>query len=192
MQKPDVIIIGAGMAGASAAALLADTMKVVVLEAESQPGYHTTGRSAATFIENYGVASVRAMTRASRAFLEDPGAGFADGPLMSERGLVYVATADELELLNEELAHADNMTRLDQEAVCARVPAARGGPVIAGGFEAGAMDMDVDRIHQGFLRMLRQDAEFTVSVMFQFVRTLCNRLRTNNDRIRAFNLMAMW
>ena len=43
-----------------------------------------------------------------------------------------------------------------------------------------------------FLRMLRQDAEFTVSVMFQFVRTLCNRLRTNNDRIRAFNLMAMW
>jgi CRP-like cAMP-binding protein len=43
-----------------------------------------------------------------------------------------------------------------------------------------------------FLRMLRRDAEFTVSVMFQFVRTLCSRLRTNNDKIRAFNVMAMW
>ena len=45
---------------------------------------------------------------------------------------------------------------------------------------------------QAFLKLLRSDAELTVSVMFQFVRTLCGRLRTNNDRIRAFNLMAMW
>ena len=59
----DVAIVGAGIAGASAAYFLAPKARVVVLEREAQPGYHTTGRSAALFSETYGNASVRSLTR---------------------------------------------------------------------------------------------------------------------------------
>jgi D-arginine dehydrogenase len=156
MHTSDVIVIGAGMAGASAAALLAEHMQVLVLEAESHPGYHTTGRSAATFIENYGAESVRAMTRASREFLHSPPDGFADGPLMSARGLVYAATAAELDLLAAELAAAAGMERLTLDECTRLVPALAGGPVVAAGYESGAQDMDVDRIHQGFVRLLKR------------------------------------
>ena len=61
----DFLVIGAGVAGASIAYFLAPHGRVVVLERESQPGYHTTGRSAALFIENYGTKQVRALTCAS-------------------------------------------------------------------------------------------------------------------------------
>ena len=81
----DVIVLGAGMAGASVAAELAPQRRVLLLELEDQPGRHTTGRSAAMFFESYGNATVRGLTRASRAFLEQPPEGFADVPLMSPR-----------------------------------------------------------------------------------------------------------
>ena len=64
----DYLIVGAGMAGASAGYWLAPHGKVLLLEREAQPGYHATGRSAAHFMECYGSAQVRALTRASRAF----------------------------------------------------------------------------------------------------------------------------
>ena len=68
----DFIVIGGGIAGASLAYWLAPHGRVVVLERESQPGYHSTGRSAALFMESYGTPQVRALTMASRAFLEAP------------------------------------------------------------------------------------------------------------------------
>ena len=61
----DVIVIGAGIAGASVAHFLAPQARVAIVERESQPGYHTTGRSAATFTPSYGPPTVRALTRAS-------------------------------------------------------------------------------------------------------------------------------
>ena len=87
----DVLIVGAGIAGASIASFLAPTHRVVLLEAESQPGYHSTGRSAAMFMESYGTPTIRALTRASRAFFEAPPAGFAAAPLLAPRGALYVA-----------------------------------------------------------------------------------------------------
>ena len=60
----DVIVVGAGIAGASVADALAAECSVVVLEREPQPGYHTTGRSAALFAPVYGPAPIRALTRA--------------------------------------------------------------------------------------------------------------------------------
>ena len=68
----DILIVGAGIAGASLACELSGSCSVIVLEAEDQPGYHATGRSAAFFLESYGNETIRALTRASRAFFEQP------------------------------------------------------------------------------------------------------------------------
>ena len=65
-QAADFVVVGGGIAGASVACFLAPHARVVVLEREAQPGYHSTGRSAALFLESYGTPQVRALTRASR------------------------------------------------------------------------------------------------------------------------------
>ena len=86
MQTCDVLIIGAGIAGASLAWRLSRAGRsVLLLEREAQPGTHSTGRSAAMFMESYGPPGVRALTRASRAFYLNPPAGFADQPLLHPR-----------------------------------------------------------------------------------------------------------
>ena len=149
----DVVVVGAGIAGASAAAFLAEHAEVVLLEAEDRPGYHTTGRSAATFIENYGAESVRMMTRATAPFLRMPPSGFCEGELVSPRGVLYLADANQQELLTQELAGATGMSRLDREQAIALVPALVHGSVVAAGHEPDAQDIDVDRLHQGYLRM---------------------------------------
>ena len=91
----DFVVIGAGMAGASVAYRLAPNASVVLCERESQPGYHTTGRSAAMFMESYGPPGVRALTRASRTFYESPPLEFFDQKLLKPRGAVYVARMDQ-------------------------------------------------------------------------------------------------
>jgi D-arginine dehydrogenase len=149
----DVIVVGAGIAGASAAAFMVGAAKVVMLEAESQPGYHTTGRSAATFIENYGAPSVRMMTRASAAFLRTPPAGFCDGAIVSARGLLYLARESEVAALDTELAVANGMARLNREQALTLVPALVNGPTHVAGHEPDAQDIDVNQLHQGYLRM---------------------------------------
>src|SRR5262252_3241492 len=98
----DAVIVGAGIAGASFAHALAPHAQVLLLEREAQPGMHSTGRSAAMFMESYGPPQVLALTRASRAFYEQPPAGFADAPILAPRGALYAAwqgheaTLDEL------------------------------------------------------------------------------------------------
>src|SRR6187549_802393 len=90
-RTADCIVIGAGIAGAAAGFFLAPHLKVLLVEQEAQPGFHSTGRSAALFMESYGTPQVRALTMASRAFLESPPAGFADHPVVSPRGAMMVA-----------------------------------------------------------------------------------------------------
>jgi len=91
----DFLVIGAGVAGASIAAELAAHASVIVAEQEDRAGYHTSGRSAAMFIESYGAAPVRRLTAASRAFFEAPPAGFTDHPLLTPRGALTIARADQ-------------------------------------------------------------------------------------------------
>ncbi len=156
MNDIDVLVIGAGIAGASLAWRLADHHHVVLLEREARPGVHSTGRSAAMFIESYGPPGVRALTRASRGFYESPPAGFTDTPLLTRRGALYLATRGQrarLDALAAELsAHGGIVERLDAAATLARVPCLRPEQVEASLFEAGAEDIDVDALHQGFLR----------------------------------------
>jgi D-arginine dehydrogenase len=99
MQSADVLIIGAGMAGASCAYFLQSRANVIILERESQPGYHTTGRSAAMFIETYGNDTVRRLSKASAEFFRNPLVGFSDLPLVRLRGALVIARADQRERL---------------------------------------------------------------------------------------------
>lgn len=155
----DVVIIGAGMAGASLAWRLASERKVLLIERETQPGYHATGRSAAMFMETYGPPGVRALTRASRSFYEHPPAGFGLTPLISERGVLYVARSGQENLMNE--LH-QNLVRsgaqlewLNTEATLRLVPVLRPEQVFAAWYDRASQDLDVHRLHQGFLAGFR-------------------------------------
>jgi D-arginine dehydrogenase len=127
-----------------------------VIEREERPGYHSTGRSAALFSATYGNAPVRALARAGRAFLESPPPGFAATPLLAPRGsVVYGAAAqgDALAARCEEWRATGTEVRLLSGAeVRGLVPALRTGVAEGGVLEPGARDIDVDALHQGFLR----------------------------------------
>lgn len=155
----DIVVIGAGIAGASVGWQLAQAgQRVLVLERESQPGYHTTGRSAALFEEHYGPEQVQALTRASRAFYEQPPADFVDTPILHPRGVMYVGTAAQKPLIDvayaEAVQHAPDAQRLDGDALRSIVPVLNAS-IVDGFVDDGARDIDVHALHQGFLRGLR-------------------------------------
>ena len=97
----DIVVIGAGMAGASIAHWLAPEARVAVLERESDSGYHSTGRSAAVYFRSYGNEQVRALTGASRPFFDEPPDGFTEHPVLSPRGVLMVAGEGQLGHLDE-------------------------------------------------------------------------------------------
>ncbi|PWW44673.1 D-arginine dehydrogenase [Melaminivora alkalimesophila] len=160
-QIHDFAVVGAGIAGASVAWELAAFGSVLVLERESQPGYHTTGRSAALYSATYGTLLIQALTRASRAFYDEPPAEFGtSAPILTPRGVVYVARPDQLGLLEAMLADArqrnPGVRRLGRDELLAQVPCLRHEVVAAGMSEPGAADIDVHALHQGYLRGLRR------------------------------------
>ena len=170
--RADYLVIGGGIAGASIAYWLAPHGRVVVLERETQPGYHSTGRSAALFMESYGTPQVRALTLASRAFLQAPPAGFAEHPLLTPRGAMMVAAPGQQDLLDAhwQVLHAmsPDARRLSCGEALAQVPVLRRDQLVGAVLEPGAADMDVHAIHQGYLRGVRRcggnlvcDAEVT-------------------------------
>ena len=160
MQPYDFVIIGAGIAGASAGWELAAHRRVLLLEREAQPGYHTTGRSAALYSATYGTPNIRALTRASRAFYDAPPPEFGSAPILTPRGVVYLAGPDQLDLLEAAYAEAlprnPQVRRLTREELLEQAPCLRPEAVAAGMSEPGAADIDVHALHQGYLRGLRQ------------------------------------
>ena len=152
----DIAIIGAGIAGASLAWRLATEFKVVLLEREPQPGYHSTGRSAALFMESYGPPGVRALTRASHAFYAAPPKDFCEVPILHPRGALYVAAPGQEAMLaatrDELLPKCPNLASLDRDATLALVPCLRPERTSAALLDPDSMDIDVHALHQGFLR----------------------------------------
>jgi len=147
----DVVVVGGGIAGAAAAwALSRAGARVVLVEQEALPGHHATGRSAAVTNETVGHPVVCALARASRPFLDAPPAGFVDHPLLSPRGLLWVA---------EDPASLDDLAasarRIGPEEVRQLVPQLRPAWAAAGGvYEAEARSVDVAALLQGYLRGL--------------------------------------
>ncbi len=151
----DHLVIGAGMAGSTAAAALAEAGRVALIEAEESAGYHTTGRSAAIWIQNYGPPDVRVLTGLSRGFFEAPPAGFAEVALLHQRPVAVLAPETQRARLDAMLADGVGLRAVPVSELHARIPALRPGYVVAGAIEDDAFDMDVAALQQGFLRQLR-------------------------------------
>jgi len=154
----DIVVIGAGIAGASVAAELAWTHRVAILEREEFPGYHSTGRSAALFSEIYGNSVVRALSRASRDFYYAPPPGFAPNPLVKPRGAMYIAREEQLAQLESFAAKSDlagSIRHIAPEDALAACPILRPDYVHGALMEPDAADVDVAALHQGYLRLFR-------------------------------------
>ena len=156
----DYVIIGAGIAGASLAYRLRNSGRILVVETESQAGYHSSGRSAAMFMETYGTATIRGLTRASRAFFETPPDGFCEHPVMTPRGVLYIAREDQKQLFDDTLQQlrnsGANVSIVSAAEVLKRVPCVRPEGLIGAIEENDAQDLDVHAILQGFLKGARQ------------------------------------
>ncbi|HEX3917548.1 MAG TPA: FAD-binding oxidoreductase [Caulobacteraceae bacterium] len=157
MILTDVLIIGAGAAGASLGYRLAGQRRVTLLEAEDQPGYHSTGRSAALYTATYGHAVIRALTLASRDFLLDPPDGFAEVPLMRPRRVLWIGREDQKPSLAAELAQAGDLAdACSVEHALALCPALKPGYVAGALLEREGYDIDVAALHQGYLAGFRR------------------------------------
>ena len=159
MKNCDFLVVGAGMAGASAAYELAALGVVILLEREDIPGYHTTGRSAAIFTEAYGNRAIRGLTIASRAFYDAPPEGFGADPLLTPRGALFIGRDDQRATLERHYSdcHAlvPSVCLVDGAQARELVPILRPDYVAGAVYEPDAMGIDVNALHQGYLRGLK-------------------------------------
>lgn len=157
-MRPDFLVIGGGIAGASAGYFLADRGGVTLLEREALPGYHSTSRSAALFSEYYGNGVVRALTAASRPFYSSPPAGFT-APLVTPRGVLALCPHGAEERFEEVLAAGltapTPVRELSPGEAREHCPVVRPEWFSRAMLKPAAMDIDVDALHQGFLRGIR-------------------------------------
>ncbi len=155
-ETADFIVIGGGIAGASAACRLAAHGRVLLLEAESHPGYHTTGRSAALYSERYKNPVIRGLAAASGGLLFDPPDSFADAPLLTPRGLLITGRDDQKAALDAQFTPeqlADGIAeRVSIADACRFSPALRPDYYTGAYLVPAARDIDVNALHQGFLR----------------------------------------
>lgn len=149
----DVVIIGAGMAGAGLAAALPPGLRVTLIEGEGTPGYHATGRSAAFWHETLGGPHVRALTRASHRALDE--AGF-----LTPRMSLEVAETEHLAMLDtlerDFAGTGVRLKRIDRDGILRRVP--RAAPLlVAGLLEIDGADIDVAGVHGAALGQARRN-----------------------------------
>lgn len=149
----DIIVIGGGIAGMSAAAELSRDHKVCVLEREAAAGYHSTGRSAATFVPSYGPPAFQALARASEAFFTGADPEFWPAPLLSPRGeVMMIAPGEEAHIAEGE---ALGLAHLPLDELKRRVPLLRQDALVAALIDEAARDIDVDLLLQGYVKALR-------------------------------------
>ncbi len=166
----DIVVIGGGMAGASVAAHLAEFAEVRLLEMESQPGYHSTGRSAALFSETYGNQAIRALTSASRQFFYSPPASFSPVPLVRPRSVLVAARSGQGESL-QAFIDSEASGRLESKSADEAIeicPILKRDGLIGAALDRHSADIEVHELHQGYLRLLKSrggvvstDAEVT-------------------------------
>jgi D-arginine dehydrogenase len=148
-QNFDIIVIGAGIAGASVAAHLAETHRVAICEMEDRPGYHTTGRSAAAYEPNYGPPAILALTRASRPH-------FAEHGLLTPRETVFFMPEGQEQAFEKLMQVQQGMAEISPDAAKAKFPLLRDRFAKRAVLDPGTADIDVDLLHQAYLKLFRQ------------------------------------
>lgn len=156
MTETDIAIVGAGMAGIGLAAALGGSHRIVILEQENTPAYHSTGRSAAIFLRNYGNDVIRALNNASAPLFQSPDPSLFPHPLIRQRGALFVADEDGLASHQKLLAKAEGLRPISAEEAVRHVPILRRDRIAAAAFEDDAQDIDVNALHEGWLRAARQ------------------------------------
>jgi D-arginine dehydrogenase len=155
----DVAVIGAGIAGASLAAELSSSLSVLILEREDQPGYHSTGRSAAFWDECYGGLDVQPLTSASKDFLQNPPTHFSERGFLQERGVLYLGQQQDQVIMQDFVSEfARRGVRLaleDRTSLLARVDGLKQGWDI-GIFGPDCCDIDVSGLHTAYLRQSKK------------------------------------
>jgi D-arginine dehydrogenase len=157
VETADILVIGGGIAGLSAAAALSKHARVTVLEAEEQVGYHSSGRSATMLHYALGDRLVRALTLASRPFFDDPPASFSDVPIGRRMPVLVHARDDEVDALNElqaELSRFAALERLDEAGVHELCPLLK-DDARHGIADRDGIRLDPHALLQGNLRELR-------------------------------------
>ena len=158
MGSYDVLVIGGGIAGASIGYELALDHRVGLLEMEATLAFHTTGRSVATFLESYGGRTIRLLTSASRAFMENPPDGFTR-PLLKPLPLIWVSPHHEVDDLNamydSVVEFVPSMKHLTAEEAVEAAVVIRPDWVGAGMLEPGASEIDVAALHGGYVGGLK-------------------------------------
>lgn len=159
MRECDFLIVGAGIAGASVGYWLAKDHKVVLLEREEQPGYHTTGRSIAVYTEAYGPHAIRALAIAGGPFFQNPPKGFTEVPLCHPHGLMFVAREDQKTVLYDALKAVQPLSpeihEISVDEAVKTVPVLRRDYLAACFLDPNTMALDVNAIHQGYLRGMK-------------------------------------
>lgn len=162
MADIDIAIIGGGISGFAAACFLAEDLgdgsRIALIERESQPGYHTTGRSAAMYTEVYGNATIRAMVRAARRFLERPEERYGGRSFLSPRGSLMIAGHDQTGRVAgflSEMNRPDMLEEVSPDRCLELSPALKRDYVAGGVYESGAMDIDVHSLLQAYVRVFR-------------------------------------
>lgn len=151
----DIIIIGAGIAGVGLAAALGPGHRIAILEQEERAAYHSTGRSAAIFIRNYGNAVIRTLSGASAPLFELGDSALFAHPLLTPRGVLNVANEEGLAHHAAMLVGSEGLEELSAEQAHAMVPALRIERIAAAAYERDAQDIDVAALHEGWLRRAR-------------------------------------
>lgn len=153
-ETRDFVVVGAGIAGASVSARLAPSASVALVEAEERPGYHSTGRSAASWIENYGNDTIVKLNRASFDFLNSPPHDVSAESVLHPRGVLWTALTGQEQTLEDALN--DDVVIASAEEALARVPALRNDSGMRFAWEGAAFDIDVSRLHDGYLRCAKR------------------------------------
>jgi D-arginine dehydrogenase len=158
MNEYDTVVIGGGMAGASIAALLADHQTVAILEAEDNPGYHATGRSAAFWTESYGGPLVQPLTSASGPFLANPPPNYSAQSFLKKRGALYLGTRAHQVQADQMIAdfrdsdvpmQVLNSAQVQQKLPCVLPEWDRAI------WEPSCADIDVAALHSAYLRVAK-------------------------------------
>jgi len=160
MQKTDILIIGGGIAGVGLARALCNLLNhgssVVVLERESLNGYHSTGRSAATWIQSYGNATVRELNDRSERYFRSP-TDIGGGSLLSKRGLLFCVTESDSQNSEADdlLASSNAVSEISTSDAIQLVPILNADRYSRYIYESIASDIDVARLLQAWITQVK-------------------------------------